>query len=105
MSITLRSLTSRTARTTSIVLIGLLFALQLVLEARQVARISSLAPGALWAWYATYAFIGALFLGGGSLICLFSFARQQGVAPRLFWFCNLVRVAFGPFLARSLGGP
>jgi signal transduction histidine kinase len=99
----LRSLTARTVRTVSIVLIGVLFVLQLVFEAQRVARISTHAPGTLWAWYATYAFIAALFFGVGSLIWLYSYAQRRMVATLLFGFCVLVMCAFGTLSGDALG--
>ena len=70
---TLRLITSRTARTASIVLIGLLFVLLLVYEAQHAGQLAAPhAAGVLWVWYATYAFIGALFFGVGALVWLYS---------------------------------
>ena len=91
----IRLITSRTARTSSMVMIGGLFVLQLVVEALRVARIATGAPGAFWAWYATYALIGVLFFLAGSLTWLYGYARQRTVATLLFWFCNLSMFAFG----------
>src|SRR5450755_1495010 len=101
----LRSITSRTARMISIVLIGVLFVLLLVYEALQAARIATprTSSGALWAWYATYAFIGALFFGVGALVWLYSYARQPLVSALLFWFCTLLMLAFGSLSGAALG--
>lgn len=100
----LRSITSRTARTISIGLIGLLFVLLLVYEALHAGRLATpRAPDGMWAWYATYVFIGALFFGVGTLVWLYSYARQPTVATLLFWFCTLLMLAFGSLSGASLG--
>lgn len=100
----LRTITSRTARTASLALIGALYVLLLIYEALQADR---LAPprthDAMWAWYATYALSGALFFGVGALVWLYGYARQRTVAALLFWFCNLVMLAFGSLSGATLG--
>ena len=100
----LRSITSRTARRISIILVGVLFVLLFIYEAQQVARLATpRTPGAMWAWYATYAFIGALFFGVGALVWLYSYARQPLVSALLFWFCTLLMLAFGSLSGAALG--
>ncbi len=100
----LRSITSRTARTTSIVLIGLLFILLLVYEALHANQMAApRAAGTLWVWYATYAFIGAFFFGVGSLVWLYSYARQRVVASLLFCFCTQLMLAFGSLSGAAQG--
>jgi len=99
----LRSITSRTARRISIILVGVLFVLLFVYEALQVARLAAPGtPGTMWAWYATYAFIGALFFGVGTLVWLYSYARQPFVSALLFWFCILLLLAFGSLSGAGL---
>ncbi|HET8911432.1 MAG TPA: ATP-binding protein [Ktedonobacteraceae bacterium] len=100
----LRLLPSRTVRGGGLALIGALFVLLLAYEAMQTQLLGThRPPGTLWAWYATYALIGALFFGVGALIWLYSYARQRLVATLLFGFCSLLTIAFGTLSGASLG--
>jgi signal transduction histidine kinase len=96
MSIARLLISARSKRMIGIYLACVLFVFVLVYEALHDARIPSAhATGAaVWAWYAGYSFIGLLFFGVGTLVWLYSYARQRVIATLLCCFCCLVTFAF-----------
>jgi signal transduction histidine kinase len=96
MSVARHLITARSKRMIGIYLAGTLFVLVLVYEALHDARITAThtTGAAVWAWYAGYSFIGLLFFIVGTLVWLYSYARQRVIAMLLFCFCCLVTFAF-----------
>src|SRR5690349_2415633 len=91
MLVAKRAVATRTNRMICIGLVGTAFVALLVREAqRDTLILPTHAPGAIWAWYAAYSFLGLLFFGVGALVWLYSYARRPVVATLLFCFCGLI---------------